>query len=172
MGQEEVRIEVADPLKYEDELVEAYFSAYRGLEEYAYRERDDVVRYLRWLRNRCPEGIFVAFTDGRPVGMIACDPTYNRGDDSQMGELHELFVHHDWQGRGIGKMLFEKGLEFLTRQGCSRYGLWVGEANQAAQEMYRRYGFEPVGSVGVWVRMERREPWGQAPSPGKESGRP
>ncbi len=154
-------IEATDPAAYEADLVGAYASAYRGLERYAYRERDDIVRYFRWLWRRCPEGVLVAFYDGILVGLIACDPTWNAAEDPELGELHEFFVHADYQGKGIGRKLFEEGLRFLARRGCRRYALWVGEENRAAQRLYERFGFRRTGQVGIWVRMEREEPWPQ-----------
>jgi len=161
-----MRIEPVDPARYEQPIVAAYTSAYRGLEEYAYREPADVVRYLRWLWRRCPDGLLVAFDNHRPVGLIACDPTWNAPEEPDLGELHEFFVASESQGRGIGRALFEAGLRFLTERGCRRYALWVGEGNVGAQRMYERYGFRKQGQVGVWVRMERAEPWEPAGSLG------
>ncbi len=157
--EEKLVIRPANPLEHEQALVEAYQSAYEELQEYAYRRREEITRYFEWLWRRCGNGVLVAFPNSDPVALIACDPNWNMAEDPLLGELHEFFVHRDFQGRGIGRALFEAGLRFLSDHGCRRYALWVGERNEAAQRLYERYGFQRTGQVGIWVRMERSEPW-------------
>jgi GNAT superfamily N-acetyltransferase len=154
-----------DPLKYQEQLVEAYLAAYRDQREYAYRSRHDVIRYLRWLKRQCPEGIFIAFAEGRPVGFIAVDPHWLDPQGRTLGEMHEFVVHPDYQRIGAGRLLFSTAVDFLRRLGRRRLGLWVGEHNRKAQDFYARFGFRPVGKAGIWVRMEWEVPPEPAESP-------
>lgn len=71
------------------------------------------------------------------VGFIICNkgPEYNR--------IMAAYVLPNYQRRGIGKMLMEKGLEWLG----SNKDILVNVAsyNQKAQEFYRKFGFELTG---------------------------
>ena len=55
--------------------------------------------------------------------------------DSQ-GELFALYVEPDFQGRGIGSKLMEKGIEALRFEGYTSALLWVAEENLLARARY------------------------------------
>lgn len=98
------------------------------------------------------------------VQMVAVHEVSNR----VVGEIHcfkiglEVFehllshltmaVHPKFQGRGIGKILFSKLLEFvsLNRKDVMRIELIARESNVKAIEMYKKLGFREEG------RMENR----------------
>lgn len=56
------------------------------------------------------------------------------------GELHHLFVHVDYQGRGIGSNLIREARE-LAPQG---FDLFTFQRNTGAQAFYLSHGFEEV----------------------------
>ncbi|HEX15699.1 MAG: N-acetyltransferase [Deltaproteobacteria bacterium] len=132
-------------------LVELYQRAYEGLEEYAYRKPADIKSYLSWLFKIDPEGFFIAEGE-KPLGFIACCRHWWDKDFGPLGEVHELAVLPEEQGKGVGTKLLETALEFLGRE-HDTFGLWVGEGNERAMAFYRRWGFRPVGRMGKWIRM-------------------
>ncbi len=73
-----------------------------------------------------------------------------------MGEIHEIAVIREFQGRGIGSRLFEEGLSYLKSKGIKDLELWVGENNRKARKFYRDYGFEEVEVKWDWVRMTKK----------------
>ena len=95
-----------------DSFIQIYREAYRGLEEYAYTKTKDIRWYFRWLMNRDRDGFFVAEVDGKPVGFVGCDANWvSLFENDTVGEIHEIFVHPDWQRKGIGKILLLKALD-------------------------------------------------------------
>jgi ribosomal protein S18 acetylase RimI-like enzyme len=138
-------------------LVEVYTSAYSNLAEYAYSSRHDIKGYLRWLYNGDPEGFFVALIEeggkGKAVGFVSVHSNWWDRSLGQIGEIHEIAVRGDHQGRGIGRGLMDVALEYAKEQGCRCAGLWVGEKNVAAIAWYKRVGFSERGRWGVWIRM-------------------
>jgi ribosomal-protein-alanine N-acetyltransferase len=54
-------------------------------------------------------------------------------------------VHPDFRQRGIGSRLVTEALEAARAEGARRAFLEVRERNAAAQEMYRKFGFEVTG---------------------------
>lgn len=60
-----------------------------------------------------------------------------------VGEVHNLVVHPEHQGRGIGAALLDAGLAHLFATGCAEVLLWVDADNTPALELYRSRGFAP-----------------------------
>lgn len=150
-------IKSVDPRPIKGELLEIYKRAYRGWEEYAYREDREILDYFTWLRKRAAEGFLVAFWEERPLGFVAVDDRWIDSTGERIGEIHEWAVDPTFQGRGIGKRLFLAGLEVLRTKGHKRFGLWVGEKNTKAQAFYERLGFRRKGQWGIWIRMIKEE---------------
>ena len=107
--------------------------------------------------------------NGKVVGFIqmklgtteACIPS-----DVAMCELHRIYVSVDQVGGGIGKLMMERGLQWardyllgselldgatgVVTEGAKgqKAGVWLGvwEENVKAERLYRRWGFERVGT--------------------------
>lgn len=107
-------------------------------------DRHDRGEFLRAARD---EEIYVAFEDGRLVGLAAL---YR-----PMSFIHSLYV--ETRGRGIGKAL----LDHLAAVAPGRLSLKVQAANRRAQAFYAREGFFEVergcdpGSNVAWIRLVR-----------------
>ena len=65
-----------------------------------------------------------------------------------------LFVHPDHEGKGIGRALLFRALEWLRAEGARR--VWLGtEPGTRAEQLYRRLGWQSVGAMpGGDVRYE------------------
>ncbi|MGI9645479.1 MAG: GNAT family N-acetyltransferase [Ilumatobacteraceae bacterium] len=114
-----------------DEIVEVWYEAskiahdFMG-EEFLERERGEVAKH--WLP---VAETTVVESDGRVVGFV-----------SLVGnEVGGLFVHPEYQGRGIGRTLIEHSRAVRTY-----LELGVFEANARARHFYGACGFEQVGS--------------------------
>lgn len=57
------------------------------------------------------------------------------------GEVYNLAVHPDAQGRGLGPVLLDAGLEHLRSVGCDEVLLWTDLANERAVALYTAEGF-------------------------------
>jgi ribosomal protein S18 acetylase RimI-like enzyme len=71
-----------------------------------------------------------------------------------IGEVYTLYVHPDWQDRGLGRQLLASGFSALAKRGCSRALLWVVSANPS------RFFYERAGGQRIAERVERL--WGQS----------
>jgi len=141
----------------EDSFVELYLLSYRNLEEYAYRTKKEVRSYFRWLLRRDPEGIFKYLLNDEPVGFISCDSNWiSYFEERNVGEIHEIFVHPEQRGKGIGRELVKKGIQHFRNRGLDTCELWVGERNEGAKKFYRSLGFREQGSWGKWIRMIKK----------------
>jgi ribosomal protein S18 acetylase RimI-like enzyme len=82
------------------------------------------------------------------VGFASC----GRADETALGldgEIHTLYVHPDWQERGIGRRLLCTALRFLKRSGRRGAFLWVLAQNPA------RFFYEAMGGERMGEREER-----------------
>ncbi len=82
---------------------------------------------------------WVAEVDGRIAGMIV---VWLLVDEAHIATLA---THPDFRRQGIAKKLLTQTLKYLIDEGAGRSFLEVRESNAAAQEMYRKFGFEESG---------------------------
>lgn len=152
-----IRIQPTDPEKILEELKALYSRAYSDLRSYAYNTDEEIEAYLRWLKRRSQGRLLVAFAGEKPIGFIAVDDRWETLNGQRVGEIHEIVVDPDYQGRSLGKRLLEAGLSILRERGMTRFELWVGEKNDKARTFYLKEGFRECGRWGKWLRMWREE---------------
>lgn len=136
-----------------DAFVETYTKAYEELKDYRYTSRSDVKSYFKWLYKRDKEGFLVAEIDGKVVGFAAGDSNWINLEGERVLEIHEIFVIPEMRGKGIGKKLLERLLEYGEKKGLKLAELWVGEKNYRAIAFYKALGFKETGLWGKWLRM-------------------
>jgi GNAT superfamily N-acetyltransferase len=137
-------------------LVRVYQNAYRELPEYGYHHPERIRGYLLWLWRGDPAGFLVAMDGERIAGFISIHGDWKEGEEL-VGEIHEFVVEPEYQGKGVGDLLFHSALQYAVLRGRKKVGLWVGEKNGRALEFYRRRGFEKKEQWGKWIRMCRGE---------------
>jgi len=79
---------------------------------------------------------FVAEMDG---GLVGYAGLWVEGDQAHIAKVT---VHEDYRRRGIGSALLEYLIDHSLRLGLTRMYLEVRRSNVAAQQMYRRFGFQ------------------------------
>ena len=83
-------------------------------------------------------GLFVWEQDGTIVGFSAADP--------RDGSIFALFMDAAYEGRGIGRALFERASAVLRDAGCPRMWLTTGPGTRA-ERFYRRAGWRVIGTL-------------------------
>jgi len=136
-------------------FVKTYINAYSTLPDYKYTSKKDIKNYFKWLYKRDPEGFFVAEVNGKPVGFCACDSHWVNKNHKLVLAIHEIFVLPDFSGKGIGKALIQKALEYGRSKGLNIVELWVGEKNYKAINFYKNLGFKEEGKWGKWIKMTK-----------------
>lgn len=98
--------------------------------------------------------VFVAETEGQPVGYVTLVPQAAAGPFAGQGipEIVDFNVLKKWQRRGIGSALLDAA-ESAAFSICNRVSLGVGlhSGYGSAQRMYVKRGYVPDGS-GVWYQ--------------------
>ncbi len=89
--------------------------------------------------------VIIAEFDGTPVGLANCFTAYSTFRAKPLINIHDLCVHHDWRGKGIGSALLDAVAVEARKRGCCKVTLEVREDNPA-RKLYERNGYksEPV----------------------------
>ncbi len=66
--------------------------------------------------------------------------------------ISTIAVHPVWRGNGLGELLLLTALEQSIKMGFGTVTLEVRPSNQAAQRLYRKYGFRFTGVHGGYYR--------------------
>ena len=97
-------------------------------------------------------GSFVAVEDGKVVAHCHARPA----DEPQMrdpsragswGEIHTLYTHPDYWGRGFGTAVFQYAEKWLNENGFANAYLYVLEGNKRAERFYKAHGYFPNGDT-------------------------
>ena len=98
--------------------------------------------------------IYLAKSEEKIVGSAAL-----MKEEDGIYELAKMAVTHDWQGRGISKLLLEKCLETARKWNAKKLTLYSNSQLQTAISLYKKYGFYHIPAdnspfVTADVRME------------------
>lgn len=127
-------------------FIEAWREGYRGVVD------DDIIDGLThtevasWLAGVVSDTSATTLVAERADGEIVGFTRFGDDDDDPAtGHLFALYVAPHAAGRGVGRLLLERVISDLDPQSQRSITLWVFEANERAQRLYRAAGFEPNG---------------------------
>ncbi len=93
------------------------------------------------LREVASRLVLLARIEGQPAGVAVAFRVFSTFRAAPVLNLHDLAVHPQFRGQGIGRELL-KQIETHARQtGCCRVSLEVRRDNLIAQGLYRSAGF-------------------------------
>ena len=101
-----------------------------------------------WDRSQLDGHRGVAVEQERVVGWVAAHPVSSRPCYRGVVE-HSVYVHDDWQGKGIGRALLRQVTDELVAMGYSEAVLWVVPENARARALYESEGWSADGSSAV-----------------------
>ena len=103
----------------------------------------------------------VADVAGRVVGFASLGPMRGEPSDPRLGELFEIYVLPDAQGRGVGRALMVEIVSRLAADAFEEAVLWVLEDNPRTRGFYELAGWQADGGskdeewLGTLVREIR-----------------
>lgn len=111
-------------------------------------------RFLLELHNQ-RDGFLVAVDatdETRIAGTVHArfDPGAYNPDGPPYAWIANLTTGLDWRGRGLGRALLLRGLEYLRRRGARSIALGVDGGNPVPVRLYHATGFRTISSLEVW----------------------
>lgn len=110
-------------------------------------------RLIPELRRQTNGKHFLALESGAVVGVAICFIGFSTFRAKPIINIHDLTVHRDYRGRGIGDALLQAVEAEAQRLGCSALTLEVQEDNRA-RRLYERFGFaggNPDGAASLFM---------------------
>ncbi len=87
-----------------------------------------------------PGGMFWTLLDeGRVIGCVGVLI------DGPNSELHRIYLHRDWRGRGLGRRLLEATMDYARQRECVAMRAWSDVKLKDAHGLYLKMGFERRG---------------------------
>ena len=88
--------------------------------------------------------LYVAESDGSPVGVVGVSYVRALALGGQRATLEELVVHPDRRGSGVGRQLLQFALRRASRRGARRFE--ARPEHESGARFLDHLGFEPSGS--------------------------
>lgn len=138
------RAATADAAEIARVYVDSWRETYTGLLPESYLAGLSYDAFERhWRRTFASRGwAFVGEIEGRIVGLASGGRSRQR--DLAAGELFVLYVLRAWQGRGVGRALFDASRYELAARGLGSTVVWVLAANPA-RGFYEHLGGRQAG---------------------------
>lgn len=106
---------------------------------------------LRKSLEKDPSGMYVFDFNGQIIGWLWITINAHSLDIDTYGNLRSLGTHPQWRRHGIGRILFEFGIEYCQQKGVSRMVTKVHAQNEPMKNLCRELGF-----AMKHITMERR----------------
>lgn len=84
---------------------------------------------------------FLVKADGRFAALANCNKNFSTFKAKPLINIHDLVVHPDFRGKGVGKFLLDSLAAYGEAHGYCRLNLEVRHDNVNAQKLYRKAGF-------------------------------
>lgn len=97
---------------------------------------------------------FLALDGTRPVGLAICFLGYSTFRALPLLNVHDLTVHRDYRGQGLGTKLLTAAEQEAKLLGCCKLTLEVQSENVNARRLYERVGFDcgsPTGADAAFM---------------------
>lgn len=94
----------------------------------------------------------------RAVGLVNCMEGYSTFKAKPLINIHDLIVHSDWRGQGVGQRLMQAVEQEARSKGACKITLEVLTGNRTAMQSYERFGFAPYAldpSAGTATFMQK-----------------
>jgi len=144
--------EIKDALDIATVHVKMWQKAYKGqvpdsfLDNMSIEERKKI-----WMSNmqNPKDGIkvFVAENNGDITGWIMGGKNRDEDIPTDVGELGGIYVHPDWQGKGVGSIMMQNFLNWLRKEGYKKATLWVLATNKKTRKWYESKGWRVEGKT-------------------------
>ncbi|MEN9996302.1 MAG: Mycothiol acetyltransferase [Pseudomonadota bacterium] len=85
---------------------------------------------------------FIAWLDGKPIGLINCFEGYSTFKARPLLNVHDIAVLAAHRGQGVGHALLQAAEAHARSRGCCKLTLEVLSGNSPAMASYKRFGFE------------------------------
>ena len=109
--------------------------------------RDVLARLCDDLDQRTFAFSYIACTAGpdgeHAVGLVNCMEGYSTFKAKPLINIHDLIVHSDWRGQGVGQRLMQAVEQEARNKGACKITLEVLTGNHTAMQSYERFGFAP-----------------------------
>ena len=103
--------------------------------------RDRAHPDAEWQR-RAAGDCWLAWDDGRAVGMVALVPDV---DGADVRQLVSMWIAPEVRGTGAAAALIEAACDGACAAGAAEVVLWVADGNDRARRAYERCGFRATG---------------------------
>jgi len=113
------------------------------------------------LRRRPWVVCLLALLGDQPAGLMIAMEGFSTFAARPLLNIHDVAVHPDLRGRGIGQALFREVEKVARKRGCCKLTLEVLEGNSGATRLYGRLGFRPyvldpeLGVAQFWEKPIR-----------------
>jgi ribosomal protein S18 acetylase RimI-like enzyme len=90
--------------------------------------------------------VFLAWDGDTPLGMATCFIGFSTFKARELINVHDLAVHSEHQGRGIGRKLLQHVQQYAIENGFCAVTLEVRNDNTNARTLYHHLGFKELGN--------------------------
>jgi GNAT superfamily N-acetyltransferase len=84
---------------------------------------------------------YVGAAHAQAVGLINCFEGYSTFKAQPLLNIHDIVVHPDYRGAGVGQALLGAAHDLARARGCCKLTLEVLSGNAVAMRSYARFGF-------------------------------
>lgn len=88
--------------------------------------------------------VFIAWNGETPLGIATCFVGFSTFKARELINVHDLAVHSDHRGLGIGKMLLQHVQMYAQQNGYCAVTLEVRNDNTHARKLYQQLGFKDL----------------------------
>ncbi len=96
--------------------------------------------------NEQQQHFIVLYDETRPIGFAA----YGATDTDGIHKLHKIYLHSDYQGKGVGKFFIEAVMDRVKAAGAHTLELDVNRYNKA-RLFYERQGFTIINEKDTHI---------------------